>query len=62
MENHAWILAVIDDLESYARQNSLPQLVGLLDRTRKLAEFEISGLNNDDRRPNRLNEINRYLH
>lgn len=43
MNNHDWLLSVLDDLETYAQENNLPTLSKELSKTKLTAKLEIVG-------------------
>ena len=39
--NHDWILAVLDDINIYAKKNNLPIIAEEIERQRQIVEWEI---------------------
>ena len=44
MQEHSWLVSVLDDLEAYAKTNELPALSEELTKTKLTAMAEIGGL------------------
>ena len=42
MEQHGWLVSVLNDLETYAEKNDLPWLMQELSRTKKTAIAEVN--------------------
>lgn len=42
MSKHSWLVSVLDDLESYAKENELPSLLDELSKAKRIAQAEVA--------------------